>query len=225
MGTYDELLASSFSFAELLENINQHEEERRSISFSNQQSIIESEKDETEDDHNSSPKNIESKQEGTVNFSVYLSYVRAGINVFVGLILLFIIYSTQQTMKIYSNWWLAEWTNEENYRYRNITTNCTSIQQTQIERIKAMSESQWISHRNQRLYTFAAFVAGVCLLILLRIIISRLIFLNAARILHNKLVICMFEYLPERNELMFRMFKHVIRSPILFFDTNPVGKK
>lgn len=58
---------------------------------------------------------------------------------------------------------------------------------------------------NQRIGVYGGFVFSSVLLIFCRTILSFLICLAAARVLHNK------------------MFKSILRAPILFFDTNPVG--
>ncbi|CAF3773412.1 unnamed protein product [Rotaria sp. Silwood1] len=101
MGTYEELLVSSTSFTQLLENINQHEQEQQQpLSLLNQQSMISSINSETdnidEEDINSLPKNLETKQKGTVKWNVYVSYLRAGVGVILGFLLIIIIFATQQ---------------------------------------------------------------------------------------------------------------------------------
>ncbi|CAF5192693.1 unnamed protein product, partial [Rotaria sp. Silwood1] len=46
---------------------------------------------------------LETKQEGTVNWKVYLSYLQAGIGVISGCLLIIIIFGSQQIISIYSN--------------------------------------------------------------------------------------------------------------------------
>jgi hypothetical protein len=157
MGTYGELLESSSTFAQLLEDINQHEQqEQQSVSLSNQQSMIgsiSSEKEDVEEDIHSVPKNLETKQEGTVKWNVYISYLRAGIGVILGLILIVIIFSTQQAIGIFSNWWLASWSNDESRRHRNLT-NCMGIRDKKTDEIHRMSDVEWNTYRNRRFYIF-----------------------------------------------------------------------
>ncbi|CAF3218273.1 unnamed protein product [Rotaria sp. Silwood2] len=130
IGTYEELLVFSSTFAQLLEDINQHQQEQQSISLSDQQSIVDSinsEKNKAdEEDINKLPKNLETKQEGTVNLNVYVSYLQAGVGVILGLLLIIITFGSQQVISIYSNWWLAAWSNDESRRSQN-STNCMSI--------------------------------------------------------------------------------------------------
>ncbi|CAF3541135.1 unnamed protein product, partial [Rotaria sp. Silwood2] len=83
IGTKEELIVSSPIFAQLLVDINQHEQGQPSDSFSNQQSIVKpinSEKEDPDEEDNSLlPKSLETKQQGTMNWNVYISYLRAGI--------------------------------------------------------------------------------------------------------------------------------------------------
>lgn len=156
MGTYEELLSSSSGFAELLEDINQHEQEHQSVVLLNQQSIISSissEKEDLEDDINSLPKNLEIKQEGTVKWNVYISYLRAGVGLIVGIISMLVIFSTQQTVAIYSNWWLAAWSNDESRRHQNLT-NCIHTHNNKTDEINRMNDIEWNKHRARRFYIY-----------------------------------------------------------------------
>ncbi len=166
MGTYEELLISSSTFAQLLEDINQHEQEQRSVSFSNQQSMIgsiSSEKEDLEEDINLLPKNLETKQEGIVKWNVYISYLRAGVGVIIGFVLIVIIFSIQQAIGIYSNWWLAAWSNDESRRHRNLTT-CMNMRDKKTDEIHRMNDVEWNTHRDRRFYIFCCqFIDNVLL--------------------------------------------------------------
>ena len=59
---------------------------------------------------------------------------------------------------------------------------------------------------NQRIGIFGGLLGSLITLSALRAILFFLLMLNASRIFHN------------------RMFARVLRAPISFFDTNPVGK-
>ena len=156
MGTYEELLTSSTAFAELLEDINQHERKERSISYTNQQSMIgsiSSEKDDDDEEKTFLPTNPEVKQEGTVKWIVFVSYLRAGFGVIPGFILIVVIFSAQQALATFANWWLAAWSNDENNRHRN-STDCLRIRHNKSEEIYNMSNVEWDRHRNRRFYTY-----------------------------------------------------------------------
>ena len=58
---------------------------------------------------------------------------------------------------------------------------------------------------HQRIGIYSGIVGGVVTIVTLRAVLTFLICLAAARTLHNK------------------MFKGILRAPILFFDINPVG--
>ncbi|UJR14779.1 hypothetical protein I4U23_001767 [Adineta vaga] len=209
MGTYEELLTFSSTFAQLLEDINQHEEEQQSVVLNNQLSMngsINSEKDPAEEEQkNLAVYSVETKQEGTVKFYAYISYLRAGIGVILGCVLVIVIFSVHQVLGIYNNWWLVTWSDDESRRYQN-STNCMQIRDVKTDKIHNMTNEEWTSHRNERFYILCALVFALCILIFLRLILSRFICLNAARVLHNK------------------MFERVIRCPISFFDMNPSGR-
>jgi hypothetical protein len=154
MGTYEELIVSSPTFAQLLEDINQHVLEQQSVSFTNQQSMIgsiSSEKGDDEEDMNASP--LETKQEGTVKRDVYTSYLRTGVGIILGPLSILIIFSTNQAIGIYSNWWLATWSNDESLRHQNLT-NCTNILDKKSDEISRMSDIEWNRHRDRRFYIF-----------------------------------------------------------------------
>ena len=156
MGTYAELLTTSALFARLLEDINQHQSDRQSISMtkhvSRKDSVIE--EIEEEEEVTSSLENIETKQEGTVKWGVYISYLRAGVNVAIGLFLIIIIFSAQQATDMFGNWWLAQWSNDESHRYA-VYSNCTGTIDQKINKIRSMSTNEWTTYRNQRFYTYA----------------------------------------------------------------------
>ena len=63
MGTYEELLNSSPSFAQLLEDIHQHEQEQKTNALPTQRSMIGSTSSEEDDgeETNAAPTNIETK--------------------------------------------------------------------------------------------------------------------------------------------------------------------
>ena len=157
MGTYDELLESSPAFAQLLEDINQHELQHQSVSYATQQSIISSQHSEKEDDDedaNLSPTNLETKPEGTVKRDVYVSYLRAGVGIVLGPLLILIVFSAQQAAGISANWWLAKWSNDESRRYQNQTT-CMNISNKKVDEVYLMSDAEWKRHQGQRFYIFA----------------------------------------------------------------------
>ncbi|CAF1477796.1 unnamed protein product, partial [Rotaria sordida] len=112
--------------------------------------------------------------------------------------------SVREGTSIFSNWWLAKWSDDESYRYR-ILNNCTNIQNNN-NTVWSMSNAEWSNHRNQRFYIYCVMVFILVLITFFRSMITEFMFLNAGRVLHNK------------------MFRRLIRCPIAFFDINPVGR-
>lgn len=142
MGNYEELISSS-SFTHLLGNINQHQLEEE------QQSFIEENNNENKEILNE-PINIEIKQEGLIKWNIYTSYLKAGVGLFIGFILIIGIFSIREFISVFSDRWLAKWTDEETHRYKTFN-NCTQISKSYI---KLMNNIQWNDHRNYRYYIY-----------------------------------------------------------------------
>ncbi|CAF0985467.1 unnamed protein product [Rotaria sordida] len=206
MGTYVELLSSSLSFARLLEDINQHEEEFHT-NIQKQQSLISSIESETDnkEDLTNLYTHIDKKQEEKIQWHVYKSYLQAGLGTIFGFIIIILFFTAQQATMMYSSWWLASWSDDESHRYSSFN-NCTSRTIEKINNIRLMNDIEWNAHRNRRFYIYCILVVILFLLSFLRTMAAKLMCLNAGRILHNK------------------MFQRIIRCPINFFDTNPVDR-
>ena len=167
IGTYNELLTLSTSFAQLLEDIHQHEKEKEEgeqktnlqqqqssmISNSRQSLKIPCENndhDDVVDEVSTFLDDVDIKQEGTVGWRVYRSYIRAGLGSALAFVLLLALFTTQQVTIVFSRWWLASWSDDENHRHQ-IFFNCTSLnEQMKIDRIRLMSSTEWNAYRNNR---------------------------------------------------------------------------
>ncbi|CAF1123285.1 unnamed protein product [Rotaria sordida] len=204
IGTYTDLLASSTSFARLLDDIHQFEQQQ-SIELYQQQSIISSTCSDVDEEMLALSKNVETKRKGTVKSHVYVAYLKAGAGIIMGLFIVIILSFVREGASIFSNWWLAKWSDDESYRYR-ILNNCTTVQNNNNNTVWSMSNAEWNNHRNQRFYIYCVIVFILVLMTFFRAMITEFMFLNAGRVLHNK------------------MFRRLIRCPIAFFDTNPVGR-
>ncbi|CAF3968250.1 unnamed protein product [Rotaria sordida] len=204
IGSYTDLLASSTSFARLLDDIHQFEQQQ-SIELYQQQSIISSTCSNDDEEMLALLKNVETKHKGTVKSHVYVAYLKAGVGIIMGLFIVIILPSVREGTSIFSNWWLAKWSDDESYRYR-ILNNCTTVQNNNNNTVWSMSNTEWNNHRNRRFYIYCVIVFILVLISFFRAIITDFMFLNAGRVLHN------------------RMFRRLIRCPIAFFDTNPVGR-
>lgn len=150
MGTYTDLLASSSSFSRLLDDIHQYEEQQ-SIELHQQQSIISSTCSDVDEEILALSKHAETKQKGKVKWRVYASYLKAGVGIIIGLFIVLVLSSLREGISIFSNWWLAEWSDDETYRYRN-SNNCTTIRNNTVW---SMSHAEWNDHRNRRFYIYS----------------------------------------------------------------------
>ena len=145
MGSYKELINSSSSFAHLLNDIHQHELEEHHLTVDSTTSEIDDIKDKLPP-----PTNVETKQEGMVKWHVYTAYLRAGAGLFTGLILLTGIYSVREFIAIFSDQWLAKWSEDEGHRYR-VFNNCINATKSAVT---SMNDTEWTNHRNRRFYIF-----------------------------------------------------------------------
>ena len=158
-GTYDELSASSALFAHLLQDIHQHElKEQQSIECQKQKSMLETAISASEDptDASVSPTNVETKQQGVVKWHVYTAYMRAGVGLGVGLVLMTGIFSVRELIAIFSDRWLGNWNDDETHRYR-VFNNCTM---TSKNTILSMDRLDWEEHRDHRFYIYAGIVGS-----------------------------------------------------------------
>ncbi len=151
MGTYNELITSSSSFAHLLEDIHQQEQDMI-INIEKQQSIISSIY--SENDHEEeSIIYIDTKQEGSIKWNIYTSYIKAGFGCAFGFVLILPIFTAHQGLIMYSSWWLAKWSDDESYRYQNFNS-CTSRISENTNYLLSMTDQQWNTHRNERFYIY-----------------------------------------------------------------------
>ncbi len=207
-GTYEELLASSSSFRRLLEHIHQQEREQHTPPLDLKQRRMTRCVIFAEDNHESVPlmgsQNIETKEEGSVKWHVYISYLRAGAGLIFGVLLLVLIFGLREATSVFNSWWLAKWSNDEGYRHRQLT-NCTKIVNEKLNMIRSMNGTEWNQYRNKRFYYYCGesipkmsllylilsfFFLGIALVLsilsFVRVITIKAIFLNSGLILHNK---------------------------------------
>jgi ATP-binding cassette subfamily C (CFTR/MRP) protein 4 len=144
LGTYNELISSSF--AHLLEDIHQQES---FINIQKQQSIISSIYSEKDNEEELIP-NVDTKQEGSIRWDVYISYIKSGLGCVFSFLFILLLLTAHQATALYSNWWLATWSDDESHRYRNLK-NCSSIT---ADNIRSMSENEWNLYRNGRFYKY-----------------------------------------------------------------------
>lgn len=131
MGTFSELINSLPSFARLLADINQHEEQQKQIQIvtrNRRQSVFKSFSSEVDDDECLSPAtDIETISQDSVKWHVYIEYLRAGVGLLLSSLLVIVIFSAHQGISIFSHWWLAEWSDEESNRHITVS-ECSAVE-------------------------------------------------------------------------------------------------
>ncbi|XP_078667891.1 ATP-binding cassette sub-family C member 4-like isoform X1 [Branchiostoma floridae x Branchiostoma belcheri] len=142
----------------------------------------------------------EDRFEGSVSLRVYWDYLTAGFGKF-GLLLSLVLNIVYQGSYVFTDWWLAHWAAKEE-EYLNTRTNNSSAQN--------ISEKETITptvvDSSFYLYVFTGVTVAVVVLSTVRTLFMFYNCIMASHNLHNS------------------MFHAIIRTPILFFDTNPVGR-
>lgn len=151
IGTYNELISTSASFAHLLEDIHQQEQES-SIQVQNQLSVISSVYSEQNEEDDLTV-HTDTKQQGAIKLSVYLSYVGAGVGYILGFVVILMLLAARQATLMYSAWWLAKWSDDESHRYGNLSY-CPSEITKNITNLYLMSNNQWNEYRNTKFFMF-----------------------------------------------------------------------
>ncbi|XP_065897571.1 ATP-binding cassette sub-family C member 4-like [Dysidea avara] len=108
--------------------------------------------------------------------------------------ILIAVYFVSQGSIVATNWWLSKWASESG--------SCSP----QLENVTYNNARNFDLTTHQWIGIFGAILGGAIFIALFKSIFAYVICLNASRNLHNK------------------MFKSVLRTAILFFDTNPVGR-
>jgi hypothetical protein len=157
MGSYEELLASSSLFNRLLENIHQQEEEEQERSKRTERArssrYVTFSQNENEDGSVLDSEGFEAKEEGSVKWHVYISYLRAGVGLILGTLLLVMTFCFREATVILNSWWLAEWSDDESHRHRQLN-NCTKNVSNKIIAIRSMTDTEWDAYRNNRFYFY-----------------------------------------------------------------------
>ncbi|XP_076871404.1 ATP-binding cassette sub-family C member 4 isoform X2 [Brachyhypopomus gauderio] len=209
-GTYPELLCSGVDFTSLLKTDEDEEqaggagEPSRSRTFSqnsvrSRTSSVLSVNDDADQLPAESAQMMaeESRSDGTIGMRLYLKYFRAGASVLL-LVVLVALNLLAETAYILQDWWLAYWAGEQE-KLDVINRNLTFINRTNT------------SHSVQLPLDFYLGVySGLTVATIIFGFVRSLLMFNtlvcSAQTLHN------------------RMFSSILRTPVRFFDINPVGR-
>uniref|UniRef100_A0AAR2KQA3 Cystic fibrosis transmembrane conductance regulator n=1 Tax=Pygocentrus nattereri TaxID=42514 RepID=A0AAR2KQA3_PYGNA len=210
-GTYSELLRSGVDFTSLLKKDEEEETgeffRTRTLSQNSvrsRTSSVMSDKDDSEQLPVYVPVQTmaeESRSEGNIGVRIYLKYLTAGANilVLVGFILLNLL---AQASYILQDWWLAYWTSEQeklDMLNRNLTfTNSIngSLDQNVTQQLSL----------DFYLGIYSGLTVGTVIFGFMRSLMMFNALVRSAQTLHN------------------RMFNCILRTPVRFFDINPIGR-
>ncbi|KAL2087480.1 hypothetical protein ACEWY4_016308 [Coilia grayii] len=137
----------------------------------------------------------ESRSEGTIGFSLYFKYLTAGANVLV-LLGLVLLNLLAQASYILQDWWLAYWAGKQ------AELNVTGSIKDGRPDANATQELDLDFY----LGIYAGLTGATILFGFMRSLIMFNVLVRSAQALHN------------------RMFNCILRTPVRFFDVNPVGR-
>ncbi|XP_068622328.1 probable multidrug resistance-associated protein lethal(2)03659 [Battus philenor] len=158
-------------------------------------------------DNNMDPKyEGESQNKGSVDNSVYLSYIKSGGSV-CSMALLFALFLLAQIFYSSTDVWLKEWVNmeEKNSAYISSRANSTNTTAPPPE-FQDIPENYFHLTRNQCVYIYASLI-GICIVFTL-----------------NKLVVFYNTCIKASITLHDNMFRGVTNAPMWFFYHNPSGR-
>ncbi|XP_069104134.1 ATP-binding cassette sub-family C member 4-like isoform X2 [Argopecten irradians] len=143
----------------------------------------------------------EDRREGTIGWKVYFNYFKAGSGIF-SFTILVLLNLLAQTAYVMSDWWLSIWSNQEENRHYMIQQDLAL--RDLGHNITNITIPYVDTHQN--IYIFSGIIGAVFLFGILRALMFFKVAVDASMNLHNS------------------MFNRLLRVPIMFFDTNPVGR-
>ncbi|KAA0713356.1 Multidrug resistance-associated protein 4 [Triplophysa tibetana] len=208
-GTYSELLSSGVDFTSLLkkdeeDEISGEKEPPRSPrsrtlsqnSIRSQSSSVLSVKDEADQLPAETVHTMaeESRSEGNIGFRLYWKYFRAGANV-VMLVFILVLNLLAQVSYILQDWWLAYWATEQ--EKLDTPSNTTSGMNATISQPLDLTFY---------LGVYGGLTVATVIFGFMRSLIMFKALVSSAQTLHT------------------RMFNCILRTPVRFFDINPIGR-
>eukprot|EP00058_Branchiostoma_floridae_P018300 XP_002603789.1 hypothetical protein BRAFLDRAFT_86619 [Branchiostoma floridae] len=220
IGTYSELLQSGLDFAELLKRKEDEESSCRKDDFVEKRreslkrslrrrrrtsSVAVTGSGPTREHEDEDHEVEEDREKGHVSWSVYKDFVTSGTGVW-GVLLAILLNIAYQSLYMLTDWWFTYWANQYLKEGRNVSTSSSDINLTVNGTITQANASAAVLDITYYVTVSAALTATVLVLSILRAVFLFYMCLSSSRSLHNQ------------------MFAAIIRVPILFFDTNPVGR-
>ncbi|XP_066267904.1 ATP-binding cassette sub-family C member 4-like isoform X3 [Branchiostoma lanceolatum] len=221
LGTYQELMQSGVDFAELLQS-NEEEEpgeehgilgidgglrrRTRTISSCSKdgKALSAVSLDKIKLDEKAPQLEDEDRREGVVGWSVYKDYSTAGTGIG-GIVLAVFLNIAAQALFIGTDWWMAYWAQEEEDYYR-ATHRATTLPTNGVNTTLPYNMTIPRVDVNRNIYVLAGTTGALVLFSIFRSAWMFILCIKSSQVLHD------------------RMFNSVVRAPILFFDSNPVGR-
>uniref|UniRef100_A0A8C1LBQ9 Cystic fibrosis transmembrane conductance regulator n=1 Tax=Cyprinus carpio TaxID=7962 RepID=A0A8C1LBQ9_CYPCA len=199
-GTYSELQQSGVDFTSLLKKDEEEEGEKEEAPRSPRNRTI---SQNSVRSHSSSVLSAEpvhtmaeeTRTEGTIGLRMYWKYFRAGANVI--MLILFVLLNLL-AFYILHDWWLSYWATEQrklDFHSTNITANGTNGTNTNQE-----------LNLDFYLGVYAGLTGATIIFGFMRSLFMFNALVSSAETLHN------------------RMFNSILRTPVRFFDINPIGR-
>ena len=157
---------------------------------------------------------VEARSSGSVPFSAYLKYFTSGGG-YVSFIFLILNCIAAQVLFSATDYWLNLWTNAEQMKVSSVSSSSNSSSKSLFAShltvpisVQSSSSRSWQEQIDTTtgIHVYSILISGVFVFSLARTTHLFINFLFSSMKLHNQ------------------MFRSVIRSPLAFFDRNPVGK-
>uniref|UniRef100_A0A8C7TMN9 Cystic fibrosis transmembrane conductance regulator n=1 Tax=Oncorhynchus mykiss TaxID=8022 RepID=A0A8C7TMN9_ONCMY len=136
----------------------------------------------------------ESRSEGTIGVGLYVKYLKAGANILV-LIGVVLLQFLAQAAYILQDWWLAYWAGEQ----EKLNVNGTVTIQNGVNVTEQLNLDFYLG-------IYAGLTGATLIFGFARSLVMFNVLVKAAQSLHN------------------RMFNSILRTPVRFFDVNPIGR-
>uniref|UniRef100_A0A665WHX0 ATP-binding cassette, sub-family C (CFTR/MRP), member 4 n=1 Tax=Echeneis naucrates TaxID=173247 RepID=A0A665WHX0_ECHNA len=208
-GTYTELRQSGLDFTSLLEEEEQQQQQQlppadistRSRTMSQNSTVSKASSAQSVEDGDHLPAEPtqtaaeESRAEGNIGFGLYVTYLRAGANAAVLLVVL-LINILAQVAYIMQDWWLAHWADEQEKLNDADVANVTRSGRNLTRELD----------RDFYLGVYGGLTAATVIFGFVRNMVLFNVLVKCAQALHD------------------RMFDAILRTPVRFFDINPIGR-
>ncbi|XP_047432401.1 ATP-binding cassette sub-family C member 4-like [Mugil cephalus] len=212
-GTYTELQRSGVDFTSLLKKEEEEEQQQqqqqqppqeiharsRTLSENSVASSVQSVKD---GDHlpAEAVQTVaeETRAQGTIGAGLYYRFLRAGANVVV-LVLVLLVNLLAQASYILQDWWLAYWADEQENLNTLIATDFNSSHSVYPPNATSLDTGFYLG-------VYGGLTVAVIVFGFIRNMLLFKVLVMCAQCLHN------------------RMFDSILRTPVRFFDINPIGR-